>query len=241
MGRVRLLRQASISLVILMAGCRAARDIAGDSAREVGSVAPATLRLEMLYVDQKDYAELEDVWAYVDEMAFGPSKKELLNLNGLRVGLARALTLEEVVGRLRGCIARRNSAVVDFGPGVRSLAPLGEPIAQRYLFLVSSTKLVSVEPVRDVQLKVRIQVSEAKPDSVRVEITPGMYSRDDQHFGVPMVEFAHLSVATVVRPNQVILMGPAEAGRGTLGSVLYTRPEDGSEQQVLMVLYPAFN
>jgi len=224
-----------------VAGCRTTGDSPRNETSTPAAVDTVTMRVETLYIEQQDYAKLEDVWTYVDELAFGASKKALLNRNGLRVGVARALTLDEVVWRLRDAVKKRSTATVDFSPGVRSLAVIGEPMEGRYLFLVSASGLVTVEPVAGVQMKMRIRVTEAQGDSVRLRLTSGMYDQADLRGDIPLVEFGHLQFEALLRPNQIVLVGPLPTRRNALGGALYRQPESDSEQQMLVILYPVFN
>ena len=197
----------------------------------------------------------EQLWSYLDENPVRVIGSGDLGLNGIRVGIGRRETWEDVAGVLKemtGKVLQQKTVVAPPGNAVRLIFQETQPA--RVIFLVHADRTLTGSdfPQGDHMLAVGLTVAEDDPSKVMLTVVPQIRStkRDtkivERPGGYSVVEkpslytFEPLTFQLSVTNNDFVVIGPnSESRRPTsVGDGLFIRQREGLGAETVFVLSP---
>lgn len=245
-----------VVLVILAGGCagqtQTVRPANSWQSLKVGAEAGADrvlLDVALLERPLDDEYLNEGIWASADEMVVAPELRELLAVNGYRVGVLVGAPPERLVHLLaseRTCIDRRGKSVPS-GANVTQPLGTGDDGAAGYLQVGKTRSALTFDRPR-FGLELTPKVGER--DVVRLTITP-RYEDGDKTMNIKAVPEESKWEMEIARPsrvvnelafsvdlsaNQLLIIGPRLEFEGSLGHHSFVHVKDEIATQRLLVL-----
>ena len=200
-------------------------------------------------------SDTEQLWSYLDENPVRVIGSGDLGLNGIRVGIGRRETWEDVAGVLKemtGKVLRQKTVVAPPGNAVRLTFQKTQPARVIFLVYADRTLTGGDFPQGDHILTVGLTVAEDDPSKVMLTVVPQILStrRDTKIVkhpgGYAVVEkpnlytFEPLTFQLSVTNDDFVVIGPnSESRRPTsVGHGLFIRRKQGLAFETVFVLSP---
>jgi hypothetical protein len=214
------------------------------------------LKVVILPRPLRDKAVEQAVWASADEQTIAPEVRRVLQANGLRVGIITGGLPAEVEGAINAPPPNKVApAEFNLPDGANTLVTLNEPTAVASL-LWSRDGHVFGKDYKDASGWFRVTANHDGPTGVALRIVPEIHHGPVLHRydalpnnagalnsmqfmlkdGQQEETLRELAASLTLQPGQAAVIGCDPDRRGSLGSFLFTQPENNSDRLIQKVV-----